>query len=152
MAKNLLPRDEVRGDGIFAAAIEQRGEIVLHGLSSFLQQAEARDFAGGQGKDDRSGLGVRAGFFQNRPHDASFLLGLCDDEDDFLFLRDGNGIEFFRLVRAGALAVQNGAAGGAGASCGVHHKVGAALVGDGHDQFIGIVQLRRIFRGLLAAA
>ena len=47
--------------------------------------------------------------------------------------------------------MQDGAAGGARASCGVHHQIGAAFVGDGHDQFIGIVQLRRVFCRLLAA-
>ena len=54
-------------------------------------------------------------------------------------------------MRAGALAVHNGAAGGPGRPGGVHHQIGAALVGDGQNQLVVKIQLRGIFGRLFAA-
>ncbi len=87
---------------------------------------------------------------QHRLHNGSLTVVLCHHQNHFLFGGDGHIVELF-ILAAGAFPVQHRAAGGACRAGGVHHLVGAALIGHDDDQLIAIAQFGGVAGGLLLA-
>ena len=87
-----------------------------------IKEAETRYLACGERERDGLCRGVRPGLFENGAHDLAFLLGLGNDEDDLFFLGNGDVVELWVGLGAGALAVEHRAAAGARGGTVLHGK------------------------------